>query len=199
MKEYKAKLLTTFETYSAKADTIEEVKQKILHSYNEHNETSYTLEELENKYTIRIDRNDEPVYISYDGKEFDTDRERGNYEYEQRYIDAMKVEQIKAAEGLCPPAEIKYEENTAYWFKPNSYNDIVTLNRFLADVPTGYGRGAWTLKPQHIGKVFCVEVDETQPQKTVWVSSEEECIEKTKKLLVALGYDAVITKRENKQ
>lgn len=129
------------------------------------------------------------VYVANDGTEFEYSYECADYEKEIRWEHLNKIKKFKDAEGFSNPnGDDTNDENSFYWFLPQSQEDINILNDSF---PLAYGY----LDESDIDEVICIE--ESQSGDEAWVSHMSSGMSYVKRLFDKLGYDVEFVKRES--
>lgn len=128
------------------------------------------------------------AYVAFDGTEFDSCYKCQCYEEEIRWKYLDEIKQYKSAEGFSnTTGDYTNDENSFYWFVPQSEKDVDKLNSFF---PFSCDEVSYL----EIGEVICIE--ESHSGDEAWFTYMKTGIDYVKRLFDNLGYDVTFTKRE---
>lgn len=135
-----------------------------------------------------------PKYIADDGKEFTNEHDCLRYE---RTFALEKLEDIETNEDADGYPNFDgsecYESHSYTWYRPKNEHEIELLK-------AAYSYGSHSATEFHdgmIGKWVCVETDCSDD--FLWVSMLDDGVEYAKTLLSRLGYDMVVTAKEEQK
>lgn len=126
------------------------------------------------------------VYVSEDGKEFNSESECIMYEERIRRSCLETIHECKEADNFPPFDGCENMECNSYrWFRPENKEQVSMLN-YCIEQKDKIGDSC-------IGKWVCIEFDYRGTP--YWSSTLECCIEYAKDLLGKLGYNITVTPR----
>lgn len=133
-----------------------------------------------------------PKYIADDGTEFTDEKECGRYE-RQIALEWLSVIETKPEAEGSPNFDGGecYESHNYIWYRPKNEQEIELLQAAY------YDDGTVNFHDEMIGHWICVEIDCADD--FLWVTTLDDGIEYARELLSRLGYDMVVTAKEEQK
>lgn len=133
-----------------------------------------------------------PKYIADDGTEFTDEKECERYERQIALERLSVIETSSEAQGLANfDGGECYESHNYVWYRPKDAHEIDLLKAAYDD------EGHTDFSYNMIGQWICVETDCADD--FLWVTTIDDGIEYAKDILSKLGYDMVVTAKEEQK